>query len=332
MSTESKVVLTGIKPTGTPHLGNYVGAIKPLVQLANAHKNSYVFVADYHSLNQQHDPQQLKHNTVEVAATLLAFNIPSSTILYRQSDIPEIFELMVILASVTPKGFLNRAHAYKTIVDSKETDPDAGVNMGLYTYPLLMAADILLFNTNFVPAGKDQVQHIEIAKDIAEYFNRTYGEVLTIPQPYFTSDSSVIPGLDGRKMSKSYNNTIPLFGDEKAQRKLIMKIATDSKTQEEPKNPNESTMFQLYKQFGSEQEIEELKQLYVNGGMGYGVAKQKLFEVMQRELSGPKAKFERIVANPETFLYPVLESGAKQARKQASETLQRVKKAIGIRL
>lgn len=326
----NKIILTGIKPTGIMHLGNYVGAIKPLIQLATANKNSYVFVADYHSLNQFHDAKKLKEYTENVAATLLAFNIPSSTVFYRQSDVPEIFELMVILASVTPKGLLNRAHAYKTIVDSNKTDPDAGVNMGLYTYPLLMAADILLFKTNLVPVGKDQVQHLEIAKDIAEYFNRNYGEVLVKPEAYVVPDAAVIPGLDGRKMSKSYDNTIPLFGDEKQQRKLIMKIATDSKTQEEPKNPNESTMFQLYKHFGSEQETEELKQLYANGGMGYGVAKQKLFEVVQRELQEPKKRFEKILSNPEIYLYPILECGAKQARKQAVETLKEVKRAIGV--
>ena len=247
--TENKIFLTGIKPTGTPHIGNWLGAIRPALEAAASFEARY-FIADYHALNSVKDPEELRRNTYAVAAAWMACGLnPEKTLFYRQSDIPQVFELATLLSAFTPKGLMNRAHAYKAAVASnieKGEDPDSGVNMGLYTYPVLMAADILLFDADFVPVGKDQVQHIEIAVDIAEAVNRNYGkEIFRLPQPFVGETTQTVTGLDGRKMSKSYNNTIPLFVGEAQLKKTVMRIVTNSQSVDEPKDPDSCSVFAL---------------------------------------------------------------------------------------
>lgn len=325
-----KIVLTGIKPTGTPHIGNYLGALKPLIELSQNHK-TIMFIADLHALNAEKDAKALKQHTYEIAALLIAAGLNlKNAILFRQSDIDEIYKLSNFLMNVTPKGLMNRAHSYKAMVEKNTemgVDVDAGVNMGLYTYPVLMAADILLYNSDIVPVGKDQKQHVEFARDIAGYFNNTYGETFKMPEPVIGEDIGLIPGLDGRKMSKSYDNTIPLFAPSNELKKKIMRIITDSKTPEEPKNPDESTIFQLYKQFASESETAIFRKMFLDGGMGYGTAKTMLFEKMDSVLSKPRAEYERLLNNKQE-IEAVLQSGADIARKIASRTIEKVKKKM----
>ena len=325
-----KIVLTGIKPTGTPHIGNYLGALKPLIELSQNHK-TIMFIADLHALNAEKDAKALKQHTYEIAALLIAAGLNlENAILFRQSDIDEIYKLSNFLMNVTPKGLMNRAHSYKAMVEKNTemgVDVDSGVNMGLYTYPVLMAADILLYNSDIVPVGKDQKQHVEFARDIAGYFNNTYGETFKMPEPVIGEDIGLIPGLDGRKMSKSYDNTIPLFAPSNELKKKIMRIITDSKTPEEPKNPDESTIFQLYKQFASESETETFRKMFLDGGMGYGTAKTMLFEKIDSVLSKPRAEYERLLNNKQE-IDAILQSGADIARKIASRTIEKVKKKM----
>ncbi len=327
---DNKIVLTGIKPTGTPHIGNYLGALKPLIDLSREHK-TIMFIADLHALNAVHDAKQIQQHTYEIAALMIAMGLNlENTILFRQSDIDEIYKLTEFLMNVTPKGLMNRAHSYKAIVEKNTEsgiDIDSGVNMGLYTYPVLMAADILLYNSDIVPVGKDQKQHVEFARDIAGYFNNMYGETFKLPEPVIGTDVGLIPGLDGRKMSKSYDNTIPLFAPSNELKKKIMRIITDSKTPEESKNPDESTIFHLYKLFASESETEQLRQMFINGGMGYGTAKTMLFEKMDSVLATPRIEYERLMAN-KSEIDAVLENGAKIARQIASKTIAKVKKKM----
>lgn len=329
------IVLTGIKPTGIPHLGNYVGAIKPAIALSREAGRTFMFIADYHALNQVHNAEELAKYTRSIAATFLALGLdPERAIFYRQSDIPEIPEFATILSAVTPKGLMNRSHAYKAELDrNKEAgkeDLDIGINMGLYTYPILMSADILLFNTDLVPVGKDQVQHVEFARDIAGHFNRYYGEVLKLPSHVVSAQAASIPGLDGRKMSKSYGNIIPLFEESAALKKLIMKIATDSKRPEEPKDPDSSTLFQLYTQFASSEKIETMRKAFVNGGMGYGEAKNLLFEAIDAALSEPRRIYGELTRDT-AKLNAILKSGAEKARAIATPNLRKIREAIGIR-
>lgn len=327
---DDKIVLTGIKPTGTPHIGNYIGALKPLVDMSQNHK-TFMFIADLHALNSVHDAKEIKQHTYEIAALMIAMGLNlENTVLFRQSDIDEIYKLSNFLMNVTPKGLMNRAHSYKAYVEKNTeigADVDAGVNMGLYTYPVLMAADILLYNSDIVPVGKDQKQHVEFARDIAGYFNNTYGETFKLPEPIIGSDAGLIPGLDGRKMSKSYDNTIPLFAPSGELKKKIMRIITDSKTPDEPKNPDESTIFQLYKFFADENEIAELREKFVAGGMGYGTAKTILFEKVDSVLATPRAEYERLMANP-SEIDAILANGAERARAVASKTIAKVKKKM----
>jgi tryptophanyl-tRNA synthetase len=330
-----KISLTGIKPTGALHIGNYFGAIKPALELARDYDARY-FIADYHALNSVKDSKELASYIREVAAGWLAAGLdPEKVVFYRQSSVPETFELSTILMSFTAKGLMNRAHAYKAAVQAnneKGEDPDAGINMGLYTYPVLMAADILLFDTDVVPVGKDQVQHVEMAQDIAQAINFNYKkELLVIPQALIQESVAVIPGLDGRKMSKSYNNTIPLFTPEKQLRKLIMRIVTNSQTVEEPKNPDTCQIFALYKLFATKEEQDTLAQRYRAGGMGWGEAKEALFQVVNRELSPMRERFEGLIADPEG-LDKTLQEGAEKARAIACKTIARLRKAIGIDL
>ena len=330
MSDNDKVVLTGIKPTGTPHMGNYIGALKPLIEQSKTHK-TFMFIADLHALNTIHDANQIKQHTYEIAAMLIALGLDlNNAVLFRQSDINEIYQLNTLLMNLTPKGLMNRAHSYKAAMDKNiaaGADVDAGVNMGLYTYPVLMTADILLYNADIVPVGADQKQHVEFARDIAGYFNHVYGDVFKMPEPVIGRETGLIPGLDGRKMSKSYDNTIPLFAPEKELKKKIMRIITDSKTPDEAKNPDESTIYQLYKHFASESESAEFADMFRRGGMGYGTAKTILFEKINGVLAEPRAEYERLMANV-AEIDAILANGAKRAGDVAEKTLGRVKKAM----
>ena len=328
-----KVSLTGIKPTGDLHIGNYFGAIKPAVELAKEYDARY-FIADYHALNTMKDPVQLISTIRQVAAGWLAAGLdPEKVIFYRQSSIPEVFELTTMLMAFTAKGLMNRAHAYKAAVQTNNErgdDPDAGINMGLFTYPVLMAADIIIFDSDVVPVGRDQVQHIEMAQDIAQSVNANYGqEVLKVPQAAVQEAVAVVPGLDGRKMSKSYGNVIPLFAPEKELRKTIMRIVTNSQSVEEPKNPDESQIFQLYKLFAVAGEKDALAARYRAGGMGWGEAKEELFRVVNHELAPVRERYEGIMADIPA-LDKILAQGAEKARPIAAATVRRFRKAAGI--
>lgn len=324
------IILTGIKPTGTPHLGNYVGALKPLIELAKTNK-TFMFIADLHALNIIHDPAQIRQHTYEIAAILVALGLDlNNAVLFRQSDIVEVYQLSNLLMNVTPKGLMNRAHSYKAAMDKNIAaglDVDAGINMGLYTYPILMAADILLYNTDRVPVGADQKQHVEFARDIAGYFNHIYGNVFKLPEPVIGTETGIIPGLDGRKMSKSYDNIIPLFAPSNELKKKIMRIITDSKTPDEPKDPDASTIFQLYRHFATDSEIADLREKFIAGGMGYGTAKTILFEKIDSVLSSARCEYERLMQNTDE-LDKILNDGAARARVVAADVLGRVKRAM----
>jgi tryptophanyl-tRNA synthetase len=328
-----KVSLTGIQSTGDLHIGNYFGAIKPALDLAKEYDARY-FIADYHALNSVKNPKELNHNIRSVAAGWLAAGLdPEKVIFYRQSSIPEDFELTIQIMAFTSKGLMNRAHAYKAAVwanNEKGDDPDAGINMGLYTYPILMAADILLFDSDVVPVGMDQMQHIEIAQDIAQAVNANYGkEILKVPQAAIQESVAVIPGLDGRKMSKSYNNTIPLFAPEKELHKTIMRIVTNSQGVEEPKDPDTSQIYLLYKLFATGEEQTALAGRYRSGGMGWGEAKEELFRVASRKLTPMRERFDELMADP-GGLDAILAKGAERARPIAAATVKRFRQAAGI--
>jgi tryptophanyl-tRNA synthetase len=331
----NKVVLTGIKPTGMPHLGNYLGAIRPALEIAKERDtDARFFIADYHSLNSVRDPQTLRSYIYEVAAVWLAAGLdPDKVLIYKQSDVPETFELTTILMAFTAKGLMNRAHAYKAAVDAnleKGQSEDHQVNMGLYTYPVLMAADILLFDTDVVPVGKDQVQHVEMAQDIAGVVNHNYGsDLLKIPEARTSEQLMTIPGLDGRKMSKSYDNTIPLFLPEKQLRKLIMKIVTNSQGIEEPKNPDTCNVFALYKLFANADEQAALAARYRAGGMGWGEAKQELFEKLNAVVAPMRTTYDELMADT-SKIDVILAEGAKKAREVAARTILRLRKAVGV--
>lgn len=330
----SKTVLTGIKPTGLPHIGNYFGAIEPALRLAREYDARY-FIADYHALNTIKNPAELKEMTVQVAAAWLACGLdPAKVIFYRQSDVPETFELTTILMGFTAKGLMNRAHAYKAKVQENTTggdDPDAGVNMGLYTYPVLMAADILLFDTDLVPVGRDQVQHIEMACDIAEALNHNYGkQLLVIPKAIVGEETQTVVGLDGRKMSKSYNNTIPLFAEEGTLKKMIMKIVSDSTPVEEPKDPDSSHIYTLYKLFATAQQSQDFAARLRQGGMGWGTAKTELFELMNQYLRPLRERYASIMADRPAIEH-ILTEGGVRARAIAAATMDRLRRAVGIR-
>lgn len=328
----NKITLTGIKPSGTPHIGNYLGMIRPALELAKEYQALY-FIADYHALTTVKDAEALKYLTYEVAATWLALGLdPDKVIFYRQSDIPEVMELTWILACFTAKGLLNRAHAYKAAVDGNlaiGVNPDEGINAGLFFYPALMAADILLFDTNFVPVGLDQKQHIEIARDIAQGINSNYGEVLTLPEAVIREDVMTIPGLDGRKMSKSHDNVIPLFAPQDKLKKSVMRIVTDSRRPEEPKDPETDNVFAIYKHVAQPEDIERVRQGYLQGGMAYSQIKTELFEILEQTFSESRVLFEQYMQDWE-YLDEVLRQGAQKARKTAVKKIDAVRKAIGI--
>lgn len=331
-----QIILTGIKPTGMPHLGNLVGAIQPSVDLSYSQdKQAFYFIADYHALTGLKDAKELAQYSRQIAAAWIALGIdPERVVLYRQSDIPEVFELNWILACFAPKGLMNRAHAYKAIVqknqENGESDLDAGVNMGLYTYPILMTADILLMQTQWVPVGGDQVQHIEIARDVAQYFNRQYQrEVFTLPDALIDKAGAVIPGLDGRKMSKSYGNTIPIFAPATTLQKLVARIATDSTRPGEPKDPDQSTVFHLYRLLASEEETEIFRQAFL-AGIAWKDAKDQLYEVLNRKLSGPRERYHALLEDDQSALERTLAEGAMKARAVAAGTMRKVRTAIGV--
>ena len=328
-----KRVLTGITPSGSPHLGNYKGMYEPMIDLANRDDNqSFCMISDYHSLIKLWDPNSRKQFTNEIIATWLALGLdPDKSSLYLQSHIPEILELTWILTTLTAKGLLNRAHAYKSRLDdnleAKTKDPDAGITAGLYQYPVLMSADILIVNANIVPVGKDQIQHLEIARDIAARFNHVYGEVFALPEVKASKHQSLI-GLDGRKMSKSSNNSIPLFLDEKALRKKIMKIKTNSQLPEEPKDFSNCVLFSIYSAFANDNEIKEIKARYETG-IGWGEMKQILFEKINHDLSEPRKKYEYYINNT-SVLNKILHQGCSNVRDISSPLLFRIKKQVGL--
>jgi len=329
----NQIILTGITSSGTPHIGNYVGAIKPAIEKQNENHQAMYFIADYHSLIKLWDAKLRHQYIMEIAASWLAMGLdPNKTIFYRQSDVPEILELNWILTTVSAKGLLNRAHAYKDQVaknsEEGDKDPDAGITMGLYSYPMLMAADILMFNATHVPVGKDQIQHIEIARDIAARFNHIYGEIFQLPEAVIDEKNQTLPGLDGRKMSKSYANTIPLFLNGPELKKLIMKIKTNSQAPTEPKETDGDTLFQIYRAFATEGQIAEFKQRYETG-IGWGEAKNAVYELLESKLAEPRKYYQELMAQPEK-IQAILHEGAEKARAIAKPFLSKIKQAVGI--
>ena len=326
--------LTGITTTGTPHLGNYVGAIRPAVQASRRPgTENFYFLADYHALIKCDEPARIQRSTLEIAACWLAAGLePEQVFFYRQSDIPEVTELTWLLTCVTGKGVLNRAHAYKAQVDKNAAagvDADADVTMGLFMYPVLMAADILMFKAHRIPVGRDQVQHIEMARDMAQSFNHLYGEHLVLPEAQIDESVALLPGLDGRKMSKSYDNVIGLFSPREQVRKQIFSIVTDSRTPGETKDTEGSALFQIYQAFASAQETQQLREAYA-AGIAWSDAKQLLFERIDREIAPMREKYEHLVSHPQE-LERILQSGAAKARERAAALLREMRQAVGLR-
>ena len=324
--------ITGIKPTGTPHLGNYLGMIRPALVLT-AETDATFFVADYHALTTVRDPARLHALTAEVAATLVALGLePNDTPLYRQSDIPEVCELTWLLGSVTAKGLMNRAHAYKAAVQENGRsgrEVDAGITMGLFGYPLLMAADILIHGAQLVPVGADNRQHIEVARDIATAFNTTYGEVFTLPDAVVSGPAMLVPGIDGRKMSKSYGNVIPILAPPQELRKRVARIVTDSRTPREPKDPGTCNVFAIYKHFASDHDNAAVATRYREGGIGYGEVKALLADALELAFADARARYEDVI-NDGTAIAQILDSGAERARPRAREMLARVRQLVGL--
>ncbi len=325
------ISLTGIKPTGSVHIGNYFGMYKPAIELTQKYLGLY-FMADLHALNSIQKPKELQDLIHEAACGWLALGLdPEKSIFFRQSSIPEIPELTSYLSNVTPKGLMNRAHAYKASVDRNlelNRDPDDGINMGLYNYPILMAADILMYGSDVVPVGLDQKQHIEITIDIAENFNRIYGKTFKIPAGLIDESVASIPGTDGRKMSKSYGNVIPIFAPEKEVRKSIMRIVTDSKTPEEPKDPTTCNLFQIYKFFAPKPRLEEVRQAYLNGGQAYGTLKAELADLILAYFADARSKFGALI-NDRPYVDGLLRAGGEKARTLAIPIIEQVRKAVG---
>ena len=331
-------VLTGITTTGTPHLGNYAGAIRPSIQASILPEvDAFYFMADYHALIKCDEPERIARSRLEIAATWLAAGLdPERVTFYRQSDIPEIPELCWMLNCVTGKGLMNRAHAYKAAVDqnvARNVDEDDGVTMGLFSYPVLMAADILMFNANKVPVGRDQIQHLEMARDIAQRFNHLYGqgeELFALPEVQVDDEVATLPGLDGRKMSKSYDNTIPLFeGGSKAMRAAVMRIVTDSRGPGEPKDAEESHLYMIYRAFASPQQSAEFRQA-LEEGLSWGEAKNQLCERIDAELGPMRERYADFMARPER-IEDILQAGAQKARRLATPFMERLREAVGLR-
>ena len=329
------IYLTGITTTGTPHIGNYVGAIRPGIAASKDPQiSNYYFLADFHALAKNENPDLISRSTLEIAAAWLALGLDTdNATFYRQSDIPEIPELTWVLTSMTAKGLMNRAHSYKAAVqaniDGGNKDPDKGITMALYSYPVLMSADILMFKATKVPVGRDQKQHVEMARDVAQRFNHHYGDLLVAPEAVIGESTSVLSGLDGRKMSKSYNNTIPLFAPEKQLRKLIMKIKTNSLEPGEPKDIEGSTLFDIYKAFASADETREIEKRYADG-IAWGEMKQVLFEYLNDHIKPAREEYERLIGDP-AIVEAELQKGAAKARDISAPYMQEIRRAIGIR-
>ena len=331
-----KRVLTGVTTTGIPHLGNYVGAIRPAIRAAaNQDAESFLFLADYHGIIKCHEPAMIHESTQAVAATWLACGLnPERTTFYRQSDIPEILELNWILTCVTAKGLMNRAHAYKAAVQENlekgQEDQDHQIEMGLYSYPILMTADILMFKANDVPVGRDQIQHVEMARDIAGRFNHRFQtDLFVLPEAKIDENVELLVGLDGRKMSKSYGNTIPLFENEKKLQKSVNKIVTNLKEPDEPKQPDESPLFAIYQAFATPEENAEFVQMLAEG-LAWGEAKKILGAKLNAELAPKRERFNELMANP-AQIEEILQAGAAKARQEARLLLDQVRDAVGIR-
>ncbi len=317
-------ILSGIQPSGKLHLGNYFGMIKPATELQEQGE-AFLFIANYHALTSVTDPVVLREATRDVALGYLACGIdPARAVLFRQSDVPEVTELTWLLSTVTPMGLLQRCHSYKD-----KTAKGIKPNHALFAYPVLMAADILAYQSNVVPVGRDQKQHVEVTRDIAVKFNEQYGEVFTIPEPEIRESVAVVPGVDGQKMSKSYNNYIELFGDEKETKKMVMRIVTDSKGLEDVKDPATCNVFALYRLFASPEEFSAMEERYRAGGYGYGDAKKALFEVMMDRLAPFRKKRDELAQDP-AYVEELLKKGAAKAREEARKTLAKAREAMGI--
>jgi tryptophanyl-tRNA synthetase len=323
--TPQKRARTGIQPSGTPHLGNWLGAIEPALSLTEQHEGFY-FIASYHALTTSRDAALLRDRINDVACTWLALGLdPSRTVLWEQHAIPEVCELSWILSCVTNKTLLDKANAFKDAMAKGKKF----VGVGLYTYPVLMAADILAFDSNIVPVGQDQKQHVEMTRNMAQTFNHHFGELLVLPEPLIQSNVALVPGIDGQKMSKSYDNTIPLFLPPKKLRKRIMAIKTDSRSLEDAKVPETCTVFQLYSLFGTADQTADLASRYRAGGLGYGHAKQELFELVSARLAEPREQYQNLRSRPDD-VQDILQDGASRARKIAQATLHRVRAGIGL--
>ena len=329
-----KRVLTGITTSGTPHLGNYVGAIRPAIEASRTGEfESFFFLADYHALIKCQDADRVHQSTREIAAAWLALGLDTEKVtFYRQSDIPEISELTWLLTCMTAKGLMNRAHAYKGAVQNNidaGEDEDMAISMGLFSYPILMAADILMFNAHKIPVGRDQIQHVEMARDIAQRFNHHYGEHFVLPEAQVDDDVAILQGLDGRKMSKSYGNTIPLFLSEKQLKKHINKIKTNLLEPGQPKDPDSSAVFQIWQAFANKSQVQAMRDEFANG-IAWGEAKRQLFELVNEQLKEPREKYLQLLENP-AEIEAVLTEGAERARQSSSALIADVRQAVGIR-
>ena len=325
-----KRILTGITTTGLPHIGNYIGAIKPALEFAKNSNDSFFFLADYHSIIKNNKPSEISSSVENIALAWLSCGLDTnSTYFYRQSDVPEILELSWILNCITAKGLMNRSHAYKAATALNNDDIDKGITMGLFSYPVLMAADILMFDSTHVPVGSDQIQHLEMTRDIASRFNHLYEPIFTLPEPIIHNEKKVVPGLDGRKMSKSYGNVIPLLESEKELRKSIMKIVTNSLEPGEPKDFNDCTLFELYQHFANEKDVLTFKQSYKDG-ISWGEAKEILFNAINKELKPVREKHSKYIED-KGLINDLLNDGAKKARVIAKEKISKIREVIGIK-
>ena len=324
-----KRILTGITTTGTPHIGNYLGAIKPALELAREYDESFYFLADYHAIIKNSKSTEVTDSVKNVALAWLASGLnPNKSFFYRQSDVPEILELSWVLNCVTAKGLMNRSHAYKAATSLNKDDEDKGITMGLFSYPILMAADILMFNATHVPVGADQIQHIEMTRDIAGRFNHLYKKTFILPEAIIQSTNETVPGIDGQKMSKSYGNIIPLLSTEKQLKKSIAKIVTNSLEPGDPKDPSNCTVFALYKYFASKPMVDELCDDYKKG-ISWGDAKNKLFEVVNNEITPIRESYEKLQEDKD-FINDLLSDGSNKVRPIAKELLDSIRSSVGI--
>ena len=326
-----KRILTGITTTGTPHIGNYLGAIKPAINLASDFDESFYFLADYHAIIKNSDSNEVGQSVEDIALAWLSCGLDTNkSFFYRQSDVPEILELSWILSCVTAKGLMNRSHAYKSATSMNTDDEDKGITMGLFSYPVLMAADILMFNATHVPVGNDQIQHIEMTRDIAGRFNHIYKKTFELPEAIIQDKNNTVPGIDGRKMSKSYKNIIPLLSSEKQLKKSILKIVTNSLEPGDTKDTKDCTIHSLYTYFASKDEVDELTNAYKEG-IGWGDAKNMLFDVINRDIAPIRNKYETL-SSDKTLINDLLSDGASKVRISAKEMISNLRDSIGIKI